>query len=243
MKKSWIVVETCAAALALTVLVGWGSPKPAPSGTPTPIATATATPSPSVTPKPTATPSPTPTPSPTASPSSDPALSWEAGHSERAEWSKSVYKYLRKYWSYDAASDVSFFYPKWSTASGPTKLHAMAEMWVAIAYYESSWNPKSASVDVGKPDTRDTWSIGLLQMSVTDQGNYGFKFGYTYDDLLTAAPNLELGIAIMQKQISRHGKLMLNTTKDGLYWEVMSPVNSSNHTKEIAARIQKAVTQ
>jgi len=186
-------------------------------------------------------PAPTPSPTPTPSPRKRPALSWEQGHPERAAWSDALYRYLEQYWAYDDASDVTLIYPKWKSASRETKLQVMAEFWVAVSYYESSWNPKSASVDVGTQGDKGSWSIGLLQMSVNDQPNYGFRFGYSYEDLLTPAPNLHLALAIMQKQIQKRGRIMIPKGQPGLYWAVASPGGKYDKTSQIIARVQKAV--
>lgn len=145
------------------------------------------------------------------------------------------------YWSYDDAKDVEFFYPKWKSASRETKMRAMAEMWISIAIHESGWNPKSASVDVGSKDDKGSWSIGLLQMSVNDQPNYGFKFGYTYEDLLTPGPNFHLALAIMQRQIKKYGVIRITKGNPDIYWATIYKGGKYDHSDEIAARIQKYV--
>jgi hypothetical protein len=62
--------------------------------------------------------------------------------------------------------------------------------------------------DVGTSD-KNTWSIGLMQMSVCDQANYGIRLGYTYDGLIQPIPNLQLAVLILAKQVAKYGKLMI----------------------------------
>jgi len=91
-----------------------------------------------------------------------------------------------------------------------------------MVYYESGFNPRSASVDVGTKENRDTHSVGLMQMSVVDQKNYGFNFGFNYDDLMDPIKNLTLAMAIMKRQVEKKGRLILRKGTDtGVYWAVI----------------------
>jgi len=147
------------------------------------------------------------------------ALSWESGHSERSSWSDALLKYVDlKFDSLDKAQDVADFCPKYKSLSKSDKLKAWGEIWVHTAYYESGYNPKSASVDVGSKDKKDTWSIGLWQMSVVDQSWSGGGLKYSYDDLLTPGPNAHLAVQVMARQIDRKGRIVVSS---GPYWAVL----------------------
>lgn len=165
-------------------------------------------------------------------------LSWEKNHPERFEWSKSLFKKIEeKFLGLNKAKDLPTFCSKYETLPNDKKKIVLAELWVWTAYYESGWNPKSASVDVGSKLNKDTWSAGLWQMSVVDQTNWGLKFGYKYDDLLQVEPNLNLSLSILEKQIDKKGNIALPS---GMYWAVLSSKPGYKYTKlkEIRGKIQ-----
>lgn len=139
---------------------------------------------------------------------------------------------------YSKASDMKKICPKWDGLSKDQKTVALAEFWISMAVYESSWNPKSQSVDVGKPDQKDTWSVGLWQMSVVDQKNYGFDFGYKFADLITPVPNATLAFAVMKRQITLRGKILIPKGEAGLYWAVIHPGGKYDKTDKIIERTQ-----
>ena len=150
-------------------------------------------------------------------------LSWEKNHEERYVWSNLLFKKIdEKFSSLDKAKDLPLFCPKYLSLSEDKKKIVLAELWVWTAYFESGWNPKSASVDVGTKNNKDTWSAGLLQVSVVDQKNWNLKTGYSYNDLLQVGPNLELSLSILSKQIEKQG--LIAVTKN-LYWAVLGPKN------------------
>lgn len=91
----------------------------------------------------------------------------------------------------------------------------------AICYYESGFNPKSQSVDVGTKADKDTWSVGLMQMSVVDQKNYKTPFLYDFAKLNEAIPNLELALFIMARQVKNTGLFILHKSHKNRYWAVI----------------------
>lgn len=82
--------------------------------------------------------------------------------------------------------------------------------------YECSWDPKEYSVDVGIQGNRNTWSGGLMQLSVVDQESYTLPMGYSFDDLLDPIKNLTLGIAIMEKLIRKDQ--VFSAKKGGIWY-------------------------
>ncbi len=150
-------------------------------------------------------------------------LSWEKNHEERYIWTDILFKLIDKnFASLDKAKDLPLFCPKYASLSEDKKKIALAELWVWTSYYESGWNPKSASVDVGTKSNKDTWSAGLLQVSVVDQKNWNLKTGYNYNDLLQVEPNLDLSLSILSKQIDKQGLIAVSKN---LYWAVLGPKN------------------
>jgi hypothetical protein len=188
------------------------------------------------------TPGPTPVPASTALPISEAnpkfgylPLSWEKNHPERAAWSKSLIAQVVDAWSQlREPKDMDRFCAKYSSLFTEQRIKVWAELFVAMAYYESGWNPKSASVDVGTKDDRDTWSIGLWQMSVIDQESYKLPLGYKYEHLLEPGPNGDLAVRIMARQIERRGTIVVSSSP---YWAVIKEGGRYQKINQIAAMV------
>lgn len=149
-------------------------------------------------------------------------LSWEstnAPHPERKPWSDKMTDLVEKnIETFDLAKDITLFCPKYAGLTKRQKINGVSEFLVAMTYFESSYNPESKSVDVGTADNKDTWSVGLFQLSVVDQPNYKLNFGYKFDDLMKAEPNITLAIAIMTRQINKRGLIVVPSSP---YWAVI----------------------
>lgn len=139
-------------------------------------------------------------------------------------WSAFVKMKVSPHLSYfDDIQDIKDLHPKWHDLSKETKLDLIAALFKWIAFYESGWNPRSEAIDVGSKSDRDTWSVGLMQVSVCDQKNYKVFLDLEYDDLLKPLPNLELAIAIFLKQIKEKKKICIPKPEPGVYWAVIRP--------------------
>jgi len=138
---------------------------------------------------------------------------------------------------YDAASDIAFFCPNWRTLAPHERVRAAGELWVATARYESSFRPGIEVIDVGSKDNPDTWSVGLYQVSVIDQTSYEFNSSYTFAELKTPAPNIDLAHRIMMRQLSRRGAIVVPS---GPYWAVLYRGKYSK-VDEIAAHVRQEV--
>lgn len=166
------------------------------------------------------------------------SLSWEnttEAHPERKPWSEALIKSLNENWAvFDSAKDIQTFCPKYKSLDKAGRLKAWGELWVGLAYYESGYNPKSASVDVGTKGDKNTWSIGLFQMSVVDQENYKIPMGYDYNDLITPEPNIKLATAIMARQIKNRGVIVVSSSP---YWSTLYHGRYDN-VDDIADRVK-----
>ena len=163
-------------------------------------------------------------------------LSWETEKNpERAAWSDHLMKSINVA-TYEKASDITQFCPKFKSLSESQKKKAIGEFWVSLGVHESSWNPKSASVDVGTKDNKDTWSVGLFQMSVVDQKSYQKDFGFKYDDLLKAEPNITLATYIMERIITRRGAITLTSN---VYWAPLRIGGKYDKIAKIVERTKK----
>lgn len=169
------------------------------------------------------------------------ALSWEntdAAHPERAEWSDALTKIVQDNFStFDSATDISMFCPKYKSLSQDLKTKAWGELFVGLAYYESGYNPKSSSVDVGTAGNKETYSDGLFQMSGVDGASK--HFGYKHVDLLDPIKNIEVGTYQMILQIKGRGKVVLKNGDSMRYWATLLDGNKYDKTDSIIGRVKK----
>jgi len=171
-------------------------------------------------------------------------LSWESEklygkRSGGQEWSDALVESIKRDMAlYDAAKDTKRICPKYAALDESERIKAIGEFWVALAVFESSWNPKSAAVDVGKKENRDTWSVGLYQVSVVDKANREAT-KYNYDQLLEPVPNIKLATEIMRRQLKNYGLLILPNSSKGRYWAVILDGNKYSKIPEIIARMKK----
>lgn len=167
------------------------------------------------------------------------ALSWET-KAERREWSDHLTRLIYDNLSYyQKAEDVTWFCPRFKEMNERQQIRAIGEWWISLFYFESSWNPKSQSVDVGTSSDRNTWSIGLGQISVVDQKSFGLKTNYTFDELITPIPNMNLSHAIMLRQLARRNKLRLKNSDSLRYWAVVLEGNKYDKSEQIRKRMKE----
>jgi hypothetical protein len=163
-------------------------------------------------------------------------LVWDS--SGKSSWDTIIYGIVNEHLSVlDTAKDIADFCPAYGSLSKDQKIQVWADLFAADSYYESGWNQASYSVDVGTANNDNSWSVGLLQMSVVDQGNYGLTYGYTFAQLETAGPNLELGITVMSKQIAHYGTVLMDAGTS-VYWSTLSPGGKYDHSKDIEGWVQ-----
>ena len=180
------------------------------------------------------TPTPTPLPSPALA-----SYSWEKGHPERSTWTEALRDGITsKFGILDGAKDMTIFCPPYRKLTQRQRVDVMGETLVWVMYFESGWNPEASSVDVGEKGNKDTWSVGLLQLSVVDQVNYGFKYGYDFKGLQDPIKNMNLGIAILTAQVAKHEKIAIPKGETGLYWSTIHPGGKYDKTNEIAAKVK-----
>lgn len=171
---------------------------------------------------------------------SDIVGSWEKNHPERKSWTQYLARAIGQefFGSFDRAKDATRFATNYYTLTKKQKIQMWVEVIIATAYYESSWNPLTNSKDVGTSD-KDTWSVGLMQMSVVDQKNYGFNFGYSFAQLQLAEPNLRLALSIMARQIEKTGLVILPNSSKSRYWAVLLDGNKYSKVDSIISMVKK----
>lgn len=165
-------------------------------------------------------------------------LSWEKNHPERHAWSQRLYGLIDGALSvFETAKDIKTIRPDYQSLNRQQRIAVLCEFICWVAYYECGWNPESNEKDVGTDD-KDTWSVGLLQLSVVDQLNYHLPLGFDFGDLQNPIKNLELGVDIMCLQIHKHGKVLIPAGESGVYWATIHPGGKYDKSKEIIAKVQ-----
>lgn len=169
------------------------------------------------------------------------ALYWENTTSpkpERKPWSDALISALDKnFVTLDKATDTKRFCPKYSSLSKEKKLKALGELFVAMAYFESGYNPESSSVDVGKKDDLNSYSVGLYQMSGNDSAAKLFKADYKA--LKNPITNINVAVEQMRKQIVNTGLFILPNTSKYRYWAVLLDNNKYSKVTQIIERVNK----
>lgn len=164
------------------------------------------------------------------------AGSWDNG--TRNAWSDAIVTITQKDFAiYTSAKDSSGFCPNFTKLTDQQKLKAILEFWIAIANYESGWKPTSESVDVGSAGDKDSWSVGLFQMSGNDSA--AKNFGYKYEKLKEPIPNIEVALFQMKKQILKSGLWFLPVSAPNRYWAVILVGGKYSKIPEIKARVVK----
>jgi hypothetical protein len=165
---------------------------------------------------------PSPTPVPAV-----PILTWEIDRPERRAWTEELYNLIdANFEKLDRAKDTKDFCPKYDQLSRGQKIKVFMVIMEWDALYESSWNPKSESVDVGTAGNKNSWSVGLWQMSQTDQANYGIKLGYSYEDLKDPIKNARLAIPILADLVAKYGYIA-RKPGGGSYWSTLRPTTKA----------------
>jgi hypothetical protein len=151
------------------------------------------------------------------------ALAWEANHPERVSWSTELRTQFSNHLSdFAAASDLADFCPKYQALSDPGKIEALATLAVAIAKYESNYNPKQ---HFGEPPPLGYDSIGLFQLSYED----GFSWcvlDRSAKSLEDPINNIRCAVPEMARLVKRDERLAGGSSlKDakglGHYWSVV----------------------
>ncbi|WP_374079247.1 hypothetical protein [Bdellovibrio bacteriovorus] len=184
---------------------------------------------------------PPPTTTPTPAPEPEPSykmvpLAWESTkYPERTLWSQHLQKIILNEWSslLPGANDITNFCPRYNSLDNNERANVWAQLFVAIAKYESAYSPTSRMHETTMgtdPVTRQpVYSEGLLQLSYQDiQWAPWCKFDWSKDKNLSGSDprktildpylNLDCGVGIMAKQIKSKGSIVVSS---GVYWAVI----------------------
>jgi len=173
----------------------------------------------------------------------------------KENWSGHLLGVVEKnYDSLSQAKDIELFCPNWGKMARDEKEEALAEIFVAMAYYESSWIPtkryKESTMGTDCVTKSQIYSEGLLQLSYCDKTwMKSCQFNWEKDKSLAATDakktifdpkiNLSCGVDIMANQIRKRGSITLPPGK-GAYWAVLISGGKYQKIDEIKKRVQDA---
>lgn len=168
------------------------------------------------------------------------ALSWDDS-SERAAWSRALVEAIRSRKSELDAGNPDAFIPGYSALSAEGQIKFWAELVVAIAKYESTWNTHA---HFKEPPPLNVISVGLLQIAYEDQKEYHFDppLDRNANALEDAATNLRCGVAILAQLVSHDGAIVGgngdHSRGAARYWAVLRS-GKSHHLEAIKALTKK----
>jgi len=179
-------------------------------------------------------PTPAPTPQATPAPVQVQGLSWEVGHPERRDWSQRLVLLLKpQVGVFAGAKDIEVMCPGFKAFDANKQAVILAEMFVKISKFESSWNPNSTYQEPPPPKGPGTLSIGLWQMSYGD-GNVcpsNKAGGDLFDPLVNADCAVSKAVALVKKD----GVIAVAKLGMRRYWSVL---RDGHHMTEIQAHVK-----
>lgn len=181
------------------------------------------------------------------------ALSWKT-KSGTDEWTKSLFKVIDSEWaSLMSARDATRICPKFQSMDEKSQKLVFAELIVAMAKFESAWNPltryKESTMGIDPVTKQQVYSEGLLQLSYQDtQWAPYCEFDWSKDKALGATDpkktifdpnkNLTCGVKILARQVKSKGFVIVSS---GAYWAVIKENGRYQKINEIISMVQKAV--
>ena len=160
-------------------------------------------------------------------------LLWEKNAPHRAEWSRHLFREIEKNIdALDKASDMDYFCPKYDSLDKQQKINVWAQLFAAMALYESNFQPTARYVeptrDIDPVTNGPVISEGLLQLGYSDKLYHGCNFNWAADQrysetdsrrtILDPYNNLSCGVIIMTHQIQKYGSIVIS---HGAYWAVL----------------------
>lgn len=162
-------------------------------------------------------------------------LSWDKTNAERLAWSKALIESIDEHWAkFSKSKDMKRLCANYANLENP-KL-AWAEMFVAIAFFESTWNPASRYFE----KTMGYHSEGLFQMSYVDEPWTKCGFDAAKKNALDPIVNTKCAVKVLARQIDKSNLIMMSK---GAYWAVIKDGSRYQKISQIKARIEAALPQ
>lgn len=150
-------------------------------------------------------------------------LSWD-NVAARQAWSAKLIALVGQHQAQLEGGQPDAFIAGYNGLSGPLKTKFWAEMLVAMARFESSWDPTNV---YHEPPPLGVNSIGLLQLSLQDQDNHHLQPRIQNENQLQdPLLNLDWGVQILSRLLARDGVVARgSSTAQGnggsCYWSVL----------------------
>lgn len=165
------------------------------------------------------------------------SLSWD-NVNERKAWSAELLNAIASHKAELDAGNPEGFISGYNHLAAEQQLKFWAELVIAMAHFESSWNPHAI---FHEPPPLGVDSVGLLQLSYEDQPNYKLEpLDRAKRSLEDPLVNLRCGIKIMAKLLTNDHVVATGTGKHSRgaarYWSVL---REGHHVNEIKARTKQ----
>lgn len=161
-------------------------------------------------------------------------LAWDNERPEGFGWTRTLYKIIDHEGEelIYGSEDIGQFCPRYSNLTRDEKIQFWATLFVAVAKFESNFDPKARTEEKGKLDAATgtaLYSEGLLMLSYQDvRGNPTCRFNPVLDralpkadlrrSILSPENNLHCGVQIMMRQLKRYDRIAIG---QGAYWAVL----------------------
>lgn len=166
------------------------------------------------------------------------ALSWDNGR--RQAWSAQLIASIRESISQLEEGNPDSFVSGYSSLSTELRIKFWAELLIAVAKFESDWNPHDIYHESFGVD-----SVGLLQLSYEDQANYKIEhLDRAAKSLQDPLVNLRCGVKIFATLVSKHKIIASGTKGAAAYWSTLRPGHKQDNTEtlpEIKRRVKENV--
>ena len=128
------------------------------------------------------------------------------------------------------------FAPGYSGLSASNQVRFWAELFVAIARFESNWKPNTI---FHEPPPLGVDSVGLLQLSYEDERNHHLEhLDRTAKSLENPLVNLRCGVKIMSNLVAKDGVVASSGTNGhrggARYWSVLRAGHKIDDIRKVA---------
>ena len=172
---------------------------------------------------------------------SDPnILSWDNSQA-RKPWSEQLLKSIAAAKQSLDEANVEAFLPGYGQLDLASQIKFWAELVIAIAWFESKWNPNDI---YHEPAPLNVDSVGLLQLSYEDAKPYHLEpLDRTEKSLQDPLVNLRCAVTILATLVSQNKVVEYSSGKKfggaSRYWSV---IRQGHHVDEIRARVKDALS-
>jgi hypothetical protein len=172
------------------------------------------------------------------------ALSWD-DDATRKTWSAALVAAVREHKDELDRGNPDAFIPGYAQLSPDEQVKFWAELVVAIAKYESNWNPRA---HFKEPPPLNVVSLGLLQLSYEDGAQYHLEAldQHAREDHALEDPqvNLRCGVAMLAHLVARDGVVAAGrgdkSRGAARYWAVLRD-GRTHRLAQIKANVRRAL--